>query len=156
RAGHAGVHCGARVHRPDVQRPGRPADRRLRPREVRVSVILTPEDRPRPITPAPSLADQVFRNTTMTISIGVLAIFAAIGGYLFYQSIPTLQRYGLHFFVENRWNPENDIVGISAVMVGTFLVAAVALIVSFPLAISTALYISEYASPRMRGFLVAA
>jgi phosphate transport system permease protein len=40
------------------------------------------------------------------------------------------------------------------VLVGTFTVAFVALAIAFPLALSTAIYISEYAPPRLKSFLV--
>jgi phosphate transport system permease protein len=71
----------------------------------------------------------------------------SIGIFLGYQSIPTLHRYGFKFFTESQWLPERDIVGISAVLVGTVEVAALALVVGFPLAVLSAVYISEYAPP---------
>ncbi len=40
-------------------------------------------------------------------------------------------------------------------LVGTVLIALIALIVAFPLALSTALYICEYAPARIKGYLVA-
>ena len=79
----------------------------------------------------------------------------SIGLFLGYQAIPTLHRYGLSFFTESRWLPQQDIVGIAAVLVGTVEVAFVALLVGFPLALLTALYISEYAPPRLKSTLVA-
>lgn len=59
--------------------------------------------------------------------------------------MPTLRNYGWRFFTESDWNPERNVLGIAAVVVGTVLVAAVAIVVAFPLALLTALYITEYA-----------
>ena len=73
----------------------------------------------------------------------VLAITGAIGIFLGYQSIPTLRHYGLHFFTQTNWQPELNKIGIAAVLVGTVEVALVAMVVSFPLALMFALFISR-------------
>jgi phosphate transport system permease protein len=112
------------------------------------------EDRPRVIAPGFTIADRVFRHGTAGVGITVLLITGAIGAFLGYQSIPTLRRYGLHFFIENQWQPDNDVVGISAVLLGTVQVALLALIMAFPLALATALFITEYAPVRIRSALV--
>jgi len=112
------------------------------------------EDAPRSIDPALPRADRVFRGSARGIGVSVLVVMGAIGVFLGYQSIPTFQRYGLGFFTETQWQPERDVLGIAAVLVGTFTVALVALVIAFPLALTTALYISEYAAPRVRSFLI--
>ncbi len=99
--------------------------------------------------------DRIFRGTVRVIGLVVLGITGSIGVFLALQSIPTLHHYGLKFFTENQWLPEQDILGISAVLLGTLCVALVAMSVAFPLAITTALFITEYASPRLRAGLVA-
>jgi phosphate transport system permease protein len=116
---------------------------------------ITDTDTPRPLDTTPTRADRIFRGSELGVGVFVLIVFGSIGVYLFSRSIPTLRRYGLHFFTENLWQPERDIVGISAVLAGTFLVAAVALVVSFPLALTSALFISEYAPPWLKRILVA-
>ncbi len=112
-------------------------------------------DAPRVLTQTLTGADRVFRGTARTIGLLVLALTGSIGLFLGYQAIPTLQRYGLRFFTENQWLPQQDVVGLSAVLLGTVEVALVALIVGFPLALLTALYISEYAPPRLKATCVA-
>lgn len=112
------------------------------------------EDRPRAVSPGLTTGDQVFRRGVAAVGASVLVITGAIGLFLGYQSIPTLQRYGWSFFVENEWQPENDIVGISSVLLGTAQVAILALLMAFPLALATALFITEYAPARIRSALV--
>ncbi len=111
-------------------------------------------DVPRTIDPALPQVDRVFKIGAFGVGSIVLVVMGAIGLFLGYQSLPTLKRYGLSFFTENQWQPENDILGISAVLVGTFTVALVALAIAFPLAFATALYISEYAPARFKSLLV--
>jgi phosphate transport system permease protein len=113
------------------------------------------QDRPRSIDPGLPPSDHIFRGVARVIGLSVLVLTGSIGLFLGYQSIPTLRRYGFSFFTESQWQPELDKVGISAVLFGTFEVAFVALAIGFPLALLTALYISEYAPPGIKSSLVA-
>ena len=110
--------------------------------------------RPRSLSRKPTGADAVFVNGFRTIGASVLVITGGIGVFLAYQSIPTLRHYGVHFFTETQWQPDSDHIGIAAVLVGTVEVAMVAMFFAFPLSLATALYISEYAPPRLKATLV--
>lgn len=112
-------------------------------------------DRPRDIDPGLTASDRAFSAITRGISIFVLIITGSIGLFLGYQAVPTLHRYGLKFFTETQWIPERNKIGVASVLVGTVEVALIALIVAFPLALLTALYISEYAPPWLRTAMVA-
>jgi len=111
-------------------------------------------DRPREIDPGLPGSDRAFRGIVRSIGVFVLLSTIAIGLFLGYQAIPTLGRYGLDFFLTSEWDPEHDKVGIAAVLFGTVEVALIALAVGFPLALLTALYISEYAPARLKSSLV--
>lgn len=113
------------------------------------------EDVPRDISARPVGSDRVFVNTTRGVGVLVFVLVSAIGLFLGLQSIPTFRHYGLGFLTESRWLPSQDIVGISAVALGTLLVAVIALIIAVPLAIGTALYITDWAPPSWRPTLVA-
>jgi phosphate transport system permease protein len=112
-------------------------------------------DVPREIDPGLPRSDRTFIGSLRGVGLFVLVLTGSIGLFLGYQAIPTLKRYGLSFFTETQWNPEQNVVGIAAVLVGTVEVALVALLVGFPLAFLTALFISEYAPPRLKASLVA-
>jgi len=112
------------------------------------------DDQPRSIDPALPPGDRVFHGFAHVIGLSTLVIMGAIGLFLGYQSIPTFRRYGLGFLTESQWQPEQDVLGISAVLLGTATVAVVALAIAFPLALTSAVYISEYAAPRVKSFLV--
>jgi phosphate transport system permease protein len=113
-------------------------------------------DVPREIDPGRSASDRVFRGTVRSIGVLVLVLTGSIGLFLGYQAIPTLRHYGLGFFTQSQWEPQLDKIGISAVLLGTFEVAIVALLVAFPLGLLTALFISEYAPAKLRSTLVSA
>lgn len=112
--------------------------------------------RPRRITAGLDRSDRAFNATARFIGFSVLLMTGAIGAFLGYQSIPTLHHYGLSFFTETQWIPGLNKIGIAAVLVGTVEVALVAMVVSFPFAISFALFTSDYAPRRLKGYLVSA
>lgn len=110
--------------------------------------------RPRKISRKPTGGDAVFAYTFRAIGASVLLITGGIGVFLAYQSYPTLHHYGLGFFTETQWQPDRDTIGIASVLVGTLQVASIAMFFAFPLSLLTALYISEYASPRLKPTLI--
>lgn len=112
------------------------------------------DDVPRRITARPLLVDRVFYGSARLVGLSVLVVTASIGVFLAAQSWPTLHHYGLRFFTVSEWDPDRGVVGISAVLLGTFTIALVALLFAFPLAFFSALFISEYASPRLRPMLI--
>jgi phosphate transport system permease protein len=59
------------------------------------------------------------------------------------------------FFTEERWAPlfEPPSFGVRPLLVGTLVVTFWACIVCLPLGLGVAIYLSEYASPRVRGWL---
>ncbi len=123
--------------------------------EEPVSPAFEPDDVPRSLATTRDAPDIAFRSIATAIGAVVLLVTGAIGLFLGYQMIPTLHHYGLHFFTENQWIPERNILGIEEVLLGTVEVALIALLISFPLSLLTALYISEYAPTWARGWLVA-
>ena len=108
------------------------------------------EVRPREISRRATGGDAVFALGARAVGASVLLITGGVGVFLAWQAYPTLARYGWRFFSETQWQPEADVVGIGAVLIGTLQVAAVAMTIAFPLAFLTALYISEYAPPAIR------
>lgn len=112
-------------------------------------------DVPRTVDPALPKADKVFRSSARVVGFSVLGITGAIGIFLGYQAIPTLRHYGLSFFTEAQFNPERNKVGISSTIIGTIEVALIAILISFPLALATALYISQLAPRWAKATLVA-
>src|SRR5215470_9824483 len=105
-------------------------------------------DRPRAIRPRVPVSDWVFRMVTRGGGVVMLLIMLGIAGFLAYQAAPALRVFGWKFFTTQTW--EGNHLGVLGVATGTVLVAIVAILVSFPLAMFTALYICEYAPRRLR------
>jgi phosphate transport system permease protein len=121
---------------------------------IRYDDPALPPDSPRTISARPTASDRVFHGSARTIGLSVLVITGSIGVFLATQSWPTLHHYGFSFFTQSAWSPDRNIVGISSVLLGTLTIALVALGFAFPLALCSALYISEYAPHRLKPILI--
>jgi phosphate transport system permease protein len=51
------------------------------------------------------------------------------------------------------WFPRRDMFDVGTIVAGTLVVAGVGLVVAIPLGLGAAIYLAEYASPRLRGIL---
>jgi phosphate transport system permease protein len=112
-------------------------------------------DTPRPISHKLIGSDRTFRSVARLSGIIVLAIMGFVGLFLGLRAAQALITDGLwKFLTTQAWEPDAHNFGIAAVLVGTVLIAFVAISLALPLAVGTALYISEYAPNRLKSTLV--
>ena len=57
------------------------------------------------------------------------------------------------FFSETVWQPQAGSFGIWPLILGTLLITVIALITAIPIGLAAAIYLSEYASPRVRSII---
>ena len=100
-------------------------------------------------------SDQIFRRIVGVSGIVVLAIMGGVGLFLTLKAIPALRSAGFGFFTTAAWEVSRGKFGIAAVLVGTVLIALVAVVFALPVATATALFITEVAPIRIRSWLVA-
>ena len=103
--------------------------------------------------------DRIFFNLSRAAGVLMLAITGAIGIFLAWKAIPSLQTDSANFFTEQSWFPDSvpPVFGIAALAFCTVVTALVAMVLAVPVAIGIALFISHYASRRVAstlGFLV--
>jgi len=108
----------------------------------------------RQIVSVRSLPDRLFRGLTRTAAVAVLSVMGLIGLFLLLKSTQAWRRVGLSFLTEQTWFPDVGVFGISAVLLGTVLIALVALVVAVPVAFGAAVFISEYATAGLRRPLI--
>lgn len=111
-------------------------------------------DSPRILTTLRDPADIAFRAIARSGGIIVLSIMSLVGIFLGYRAWQALEVAGFSFLTEQAWEPDSGKFGIAAVIVGTILIALVAISIAVPLATGTALYITEYAPRKMRQLLI--
>ena len=120
---------------------------------------VAPRAVPEPITinREYSKPDRVYRRVVQASGAGVFLLLVAIGTFLAISGWPAL-RYGvINFFTRSGFQTLGDhpAYGVLASLVGTVEVAVVAMIVGGPIAICTALFLSEYAPLKARRSLIA-
>ncbi len=89
---------------------------------------------------------------------GIISIFTTIGivwvlvsqALLFFAD-PAVTL--VEFFTGTVWQPQIQRFGVMPLVSATLMVTIIALLIAVPLGIATAIYLSEYASPRRRAFL---
>ena len=110
---------------------------------------------PRQLSTTHGRGDRLFRTGVRSSGALVLALMAAVGVFLLARGLQALDAVGpLEFLTTQAWNPDTHDFGIAAVLTGTVLIAVVAVVISVPLSLGTALFISQIASPRIRRTLV--
>ena len=72
---------------------------------------------------------------------------------LLVESVPFFKEVGAKFFTDDSWGPlfdANPTFGIWQLLNGTFLITGIAILVAVPIGLASAVYLSEYATPRVR------
>jgi phosphate transport system permease protein len=108
----------------------------------------------RPIKSRLNRSDVVFRAIARAGGSVMLVIMLLIGLFLAFRASQALRQAGWSFLTTARWQPGAGGFGIAAVMTGTFLIAATAVVFAVPLSIGTALYLSEYAPAGLKRILI--
>jgi phosphate transport system permease protein len=117
-------------------------------------VATETDARPRLIKHVLERADLTFRGIATGGGTVVVLIMGLVAVFLTVQSLQALGKVGIGEFITTQdWSPETNHFGIAAVLTGTVLIAAVALIIAFPLAIGTSLFITEVAGGPMKRLL---
>jgi phosphate transport system permease protein len=113
------------------------------------------EDRPRTISTRVSGADLAFRTVARAAGLLVLAITGLIAAFLVDRASSTLHAVGWHFLTNFQWILNDNNLGVGAILPDTIIIALIALIIAVPVALATALFISEYAPQGLRRPLIA-
>ncbi|MFC9330422.1 phosphate ABC transporter permease subunit PstC [Kitasatospora sp. NPDC057015] len=118
--------------------------------------LLPGSDTPRKPAANPGAADRVFLLWARFSGAFVLLVMLGVGGYLAVRATRALRVAGLSFLTTESWNPDggHGQFGIAAVLVGTVLIGGIAVVLAVPLALGSALYISEYAPRKLRRTLI--
>jgi phosphate transport system permease protein len=104
--------------------------------------------------------DKVFQNLVTLGAFFSMVVLAAIGGFLLYRGFEIFKDFGFSFITSSKWdigNPEDTstaILGIGAMLVGSIITAIIAVVISVPFAVATALLIEFYVPGGIKTILV--
>ncbi|MEZ0074717.1 phosphate ABC transporter permease subunit PstC [Planotetraspora sp. GP83] len=97
-------------------------------------------------------ADRVYRAFVSAGAGATLLLITLIGIFLLIGALPALKTAGFSFLTTQTWAPDGQPpkFGVAAMMFGTFVSAAVAMLITVPIAVCTSLFINEYAHRAIR------
>jgi phosphate transport system permease protein len=103
--------------------------------------------------------DRIFEGATTAVAAVVLVVLVVMTLFLLGRAWPAIRTAGGSFFTEREWFPDASPArfGIAALVWGTLISSAMALVMAVPVALGSALYVTEYARPavgRWIGYLV--
>lgn len=93
-------------------------------------------------------SEKVVKIVLFLSSLLIMLIAAGMVLSLMNGSIPVFKEIGLRFIISSEWNPTEgrEEYGALAFIAGTLMTSLIAIIICFPLAFSTSLFIGEYYS----------
>ena len=95
--------------------------------------------------------DRIFGGIVHIAGIAVLLLIVAIAAFLIVRAVPAWRRAGFGFLTEQSWFPDASpsVFGIAALAFGTVLSSVLALAIAVPVALGSALFLTELAPPRI-------
>jgi len=112
------------------------------------------DDVPRVVASRASAADRIFHGILRAGGYAVFVITGLILVFLVLRSLPAFRAVGFGFFTTSQWFISTSQFGIAAILPLGVLAALIALIIAMPVGVATALFISEYAPPALRRWLI--
>jgi len=94
-------------------------------------------------------SDIVFRRILAVFPISILILVAGIFYELVSASLPSLKKFGIAFFFNTTWDPVAENFGALPFIFGTCVTAFVALLLAVPVGVGVAIYLAEYAPPKV-------
>ena len=98
-------------------------------------------------------ADEVAYGVTLLFAVSILAITILLVWELWLHSSPAKDKFGLGFLAHSMWNPVTDQFGAFPFIYGTAITSFLALLISVPLGVGAAVYLSELAPPKLSNAL---
>lgn len=93
--------------------------------------------------------DEIARLITFLFAASVVLITVLLVYELWINSALPRQKFGLHFFVTQVWDPVMDEYGALPFIYGTLVTSAIALLIAVPLGIGASIFLAELAPPRV-------
>jgi phosphate transport system permease protein len=102
---------------------------------------------------ADRFGDGLLRGLCMLAALLAVLAIAAISYQVVHRASPSVSRFGLGFLTHSTWQPNFGIFGAGTFIYGTAITSLLAMVLSVPLGISIALYLSMVAPRRVRNVI---
>ena len=99
------------------------------------------------------LKDKIARHYMLGITVLCLLILFIIGAVLLTKSLPVMKSHSMsQLLFGSAWKPFKGEFGFYTFIFSTIHVTMIAILIAFPLSLLTSIYLSEYASEKLRRF----
>tara|TARA_B100001250_G_scaffold113021_1_gene95535 strand:+ start:13 stop:966 length:954 start_codon:yes stop_codon:yes gene_type:complete len=113
-----------------------------------VSKATTSKFELRTRTASEKVLDIGFKNLVFVMASMIAIILFSIFVVVYYESTESISRYGLKFLFSSAWNPVTDEYGAFTAIYGTLFTSMASLLIAIPLAVGTAIFITENIIPK--------
>lgn len=97
------------------------------------------------------LKEKFIESGLLSITLFFIVIMASLIFFLIFESIPSFNQVGFVQIVAGlKWSPDNDLFGILPLIFSSLIVSLLSLVIAVPLSITTAIYIEEIASIKIK------
>ena len=115
------------------------------------AVSLPATSRMKPVSRA---SEWIFRTLCLAMACVVIVLVILVGYQLWIGAGGTFQKFGLGFLTRSEWDPNTDTYGALPFIYGTMVTSFLGLLIATPLAIATAVFLTELAPNWVRQPLV--
>jgi len=98
----------------------------------------------------PAIGDRVYSAVTTVFALCIPVLLLFITWEVGRAGWPALREFGFGFLTSSRWDPVAGQFGAAPAIFGTLVSSLIALIIATPLALGVAIFLSEFAPPRLR------
>jgi phosphate transport system permease protein len=99
------------------------------------------------------VADTIFKYAVIGCAISVLLIVGLILAEMLKQSRLSMNTFGWKFFSGHDWDPVSGVFGATPFIYGTLVSSAIALIISVPLGVGVAVFMTDICPRPLRGII---
>jgi phosphate transport system permease protein len=87
--------------------------------------------------------DRIFRQLTLCMAVGVLALLGCVIVALALGALPALRTFGFDFLLTQSWNPVTEKFGALAPIYGTIVTSLIAMAIAVPIGLLVAMFLTE-------------
>jgi phosphate transport system permease protein len=101
------------------------------------------------------LKDKLSSKVFLAFSLLAILSVLLLGASLYLKSLPVLRQTSIiHLLASSEWKPFKGKFGFFTYIMGSLIVTCIAILIALPLSLLCAVFISEYASHRMKRLLI--
>ncbi len=91
-----------------------------------------------------NIGDFIFEKLTLLFAVLVFSLVVVMGYEMYTSSALSINKFGWNFLFNSTWDPVMEVFGALPIIYGTLVSSFLALLISFPLGVGVAIFLSEH------------